>query len=156
VTAATETEDRLATQIAVMALVYRNLKQTGHNLVEDFEREPGEVSLLLMLSDEYLSTTDWDVIRALQFPHLQDRLIALYRALLEIDERRAEALLHAWPTHEVQLPLVPPAAYERWEAVAREIAFFEDAGVARSQFDIELIAERAAQAGAETILLDND
>lgn len=151
-----ETDDRLTTQIAVMALVYRNLKQTGHNLAEDFEREPGEVSLLLMLSDEYLSTTDWDVIRALQFPHLQDRLTALYAALLELDERRAEALLHAWPTHEVQLPLVTEVAYERWDAVAHEIAFLEDAGVARSQYDIELIAEHAARAGAETILLDND
>ena len=106
-----ETDDRLTTQIAVMALVYRNLKQTGHNLVEDFENGPGQVSLLLMLSDEFLSTTDWDVIRALQFPNLQDRLTALYAALLELDERRAEALLHAWPTREVRLPLVPEVAH---------------------------------------------
>jgi hypothetical protein len=80
----------------------------------------------------------------------------LYRALLEIDERRGEALLHVWPTHEVQLPLVPPGAYERWEEVAREIVFFEDAGVTTNRDDVELIAEHAARAGAETILLEKN
>lgn len=53
-------------------------------------------------------------------------------------------------------PPARPAAYERREAVAREIVFFEDAGIATSRDDIELIAERAAVAGAETILLNNE
>jgi hypothetical protein len=163
VTAAIETEDRLATQIAVMELVYRELSGRHYSgpvsLPEDVECEPGEVNLLLMLSSGYMCPTDWEVIRALDFnltlgPY-HDWLIALYRALLEIDERRAEALLHVWPTHEVQLPLVPPAAYERWEKVAREIVFFEDAGVTTNRDDVELIADHAAQAGAEMILLDN-
>ena len=81
---------------------------------------------------------DWKVIRALDFnltlgPY-HDRLIALYEALLKIDERRAEALLHVWPTIDVQLPLVPAAAYGRWErGRPGDVLLFEDAGVATNR-----------------------
>jgi hypothetical protein len=118
---------------------------------QDWNRD---VSLLLMMSRDFMCPTDWEVIWALSGSR-PDKLLALYRALLEIDERRAEALLHVWPTSDVQLPLVPAAAYGRWSAVAREMLFFDDAGVTSSPDDIAAIAERATAAGAETVLIEH-
>jgi hypothetical protein len=151
VTAAIETEDRLATQIAVMALTYRELSSCWHVDQHGQQEWTSDVNLLLMMGRDYMCPTDWEVIWALNSSR-PGKLIALYRALLEIDERRAEALLHVWPTSDVQLPLVPPAAYERWNAVAREMLFFDDAGVTSSPDEI---AERANAAGAETVLIEH-
>jgi hypothetical protein len=154
VTAATETEDRLATQIAVMALVYRELSRCWH--LDQYGQQVWypDVSLLLMMSRSFMCETDWEVIWALNSSR-SGKLIALYRALLEIDERRAEALLHVWPTSELHLPLVPPVAYDRWNAVARQMLIFDDAGVTSSPDDIAAIAERVNAAGAETVLIEH-
>jgi hypothetical protein len=138
---------RLATDVqtvGLLALVYRELYKARYegpsNLIEDFETCPGETSLLLAIGSAALPEFDWTIVGALDHP---ETLPALVEELYEFDPRRAEALLHAWPSEAILSRVVPFEFLSRWEAVEETMAELCDLGIATPRDDVIDLAASA-------------
>jgi hypothetical protein len=99
-----------------------------------------------MAASTGMSELDWTLVRLMDDP---DGLAAAYAAVVSVEPRRAEALLHAWPG-ETAPPSVGIHPLGRWQSVEQAIGILERIGVATSRDEVELVAARAARHADET------
>jgi hypothetical protein len=126
--------------VALLALLYRAHYRARHtgpdSLLEDFESCPGEVSLATMTGSHTLREVDWFALRVMHDPKELNRIAA------ELDQQRAEALLHVWPVDAPPPDGVWTLPYgaDRWDAVEAAMRRMQSAGFAASRDDVECIA----------------